>query len=87
MLRRRHGLVQFPDHADQTAEPAEHVQRVGDRQHIEERIAHVGGESESLGLELQPGKSLAGNEEQSQEQGDIEPARRICRGFSLLRRP
>jgi hypothetical protein len=58
-------MVQLPDHADQTAEAAEQMQCVSDRQHIEERIADVGGEPESLGSELQPGESLPGDKEKS----------------------
>src|SRR4029077_19395160 len=33
------GLVQFPDYADQTAEPSKYVESMGYGQHIEERVA------------------------------------------------
>jgi hypothetical protein len=38
------------------------MQRVSDGQHIEERVADVGGEDEPLGPELDPGESLTGDE-------------------------
>src|SRR5271168_5131898 len=42
------GPMQFPDDSYQTAEPAGDVQSVCNRQHVEKRVADVGGESESL---------------------------------------
>src|ERR1022692_2774629 len=48
----QHGVIQFSDHADQAAEPTEHVQSVSDGQHIEERVADVRSEPKSLGFEL-----------------------------------
>src|ERR1700730_720483 len=77
----QHGVVQFPNRTDQTTEPAEYMQRVSYRQHIKKGIAHIGGKSEPLGLQLHPGKSLSGNEQQPQEKRDVEPA---CRALGLL---
>src|SRR5260370_38043116 len=73
----QNGLVQLSDPADQTAEPPEHVESVSYSQHVEERVADVGGESESLGFELHPGKSLPGHKQQAQEQSYIQPLSRI----------
>src|SRR5229473_1904349 len=70
-------LVQFSDHAHQAAEPPEHVQSMSYGQHIEKRVADVGGEAKSLGLELHPGKGLPGNKKQSQEQRYVQPPRRV----------
>src|ERR1700722_7565373 len=41
-------MIHFANHPDQAAETAEQVHGMGHRQNIEEGVAHVGGESESL---------------------------------------
>src|ERR1700693_3406054 len=74
--------VHFANYADQAAETAEQVHRMSYGQNIEEGVAYVGGESESLGSKLQPSKSLVSYEEKSQAEGDVKPARR-SRGFGL----
>src|SRR4029077_2012334 len=71
-----HRLVQFSDDANQATEPPEHVESVGYGQHVEERVADVRGQSESLGFELHPGKSLPCNKEQTKGKGDVQPLRR-----------
>ena len=53
------------------------MQRVGYGQHVEERIANVGGEPESLGFQLKPGERLSRDEENPQKQSDIQPPPRI----------
>src|SRR5258706_5171239 len=59
----QHGLAQLHNHARQPAQAAHQMQRMGDRQDIEERVADVRGDPETLGFQLQPGVSLARNEE------------------------
>src|SRR5260370_32669965 len=69
------GLLQFRDYAHQTAEPSEHVQSMSYGQYIEERVADVGGETESLSFQLHPGESLTGDKQQAQEECDVQPLR------------
>ena len=89
----QHRPMQFPDYPDQTTKSAEHMQRMRYGKHVKEGVAHVGGHSESLRLQLQPGIDLSGDEKQAQTQRDVQPERGTCRlvflflTLSLSRRP
>src|SRR5580698_6065859 len=70
------GFIQFRNYPDQTSETTEDVQRMSYCEHVEERVADVGGESEALGPELHPGEGLPGDKEQAEKESYVEPARR-----------
>src|SRR5580700_10247951 len=53
--------VQFPNHADHTAQPAEQMHGMRHGQHIKERVAYVRGHSESLGSQSHPREGLPRN--------------------------
>src|SRR6202451_1243912 len=72
------GLVQFCYYTNHSARPAQQMQCVSYGQDIEEGVAHIGRETESLRSKLQPGKSLAHNKQNTQEQCDVKPARGTC---------
>src|SRR5579862_3165764 len=70
-------MAEFADHASQSAKAAQQMQGMGYGQHIEKRVADIGGKREAVGAKLHPSKSLSGHKQQSQRESDVKPARGI----------
>ena len=67
------GAVKTDECGDERADAYEEMQRVGDRDEVEEFAAGVGAEEDVLGGELAPGHPLAGEEDEAEYEGDGEP--------------
>src|SRR5579864_4427451 len=68
--KREHGLTELVDHAQQTTQPAEHMQGMHGGQHIEEGAVRIGGEVEALGSELEPGRILSDDKNEAEAESD-----------------
>src|ERR1700675_3980642 len=67
-------LAQLANHIDKPAEASEHMDCMGDSQHIEKRTAWISGQIKPLAPQLRPRNVLTSHKEYAETQGHVEPA-------------